>query len=231
VVGLAGNYSRPRATFGTEVSRDEIDSYQIGGFAGYAIGPAFIQGQLGYGKDKHDIRRQGVVGDMRATPDGDHWTAGAKAGYLFPLGIFRAGPVVAVDYARAKVYAYTETGDEALNLNVDSVSAKMLTASLGAEVRGDFYNNGVQLRPFASASVEKDLMGDGRTVFYSQTASPVIVNHWAFEDRSKDPYGRVSGGASAAIFDRLTIDAVATGTFGREEGDDLSAQVGLRLAL
>jgi uncharacterized protein YhjY with autotransporter beta-barrel domain/phospholipase/lecithinase/hemolysin len=231
VVGLAGIYSRPRARFGTESARDSIDSYQIGGFAGYAIGPAFIQGHAGYGTDKHHIRRQGVVEDMRATPDGDHWLAGAKAGYLFPVGIVRAGPVAAIDYVRAKVDSYTETGDEALNLNVSSVTAKALTASLGAELRGDFDNNGVQLRPFASAAVEKDLMGDGRTVFYAQTASPVIVNHWAFEDRSKDPYGRVSGGASAAIFDRLTIDALASTTFGRDEGDDLSAQVGIRLAL
>ena len=37
-----------------------------------------------------------------------------------PLGIMRAGPVVAIDYAKAKVDGYTEEGDAALALNVDS---------------------------------------------------------------------------------------------------------------
>jgi phospholipase/lecithinase/hemolysin len=231
VVGLAGNYSRPRARFGANVARDEIDSYQVGAFGGYAIAGAFVQGHVGYGRDKHEIERQGVVEDLRASPDGDHWLAGAKAGYLLPVGIFRIGPVAALDYARAKVDGYTESGDPALNLNVDTVTAKSLTGSLGAELRGDFDNNGIQLRPFASAVAEMDFIGDGRTVYYAQTASPGIVNHWSFEDRSKDPYARLTGGASAAIFDRLTLDALASGTLGREQGDDVSAQVGLRLAL
>lgn len=231
VIGLAGNYSRPRARFGANVARDEIDSYQVGAFGGYAIGGAFVQGHLGYGRDKHDIERQGVVENMRAKPDGDHWLAGAKAGYLMPVGIFRAGPVVALDYARAKVDSYTETGDVALNLNVGSVSAKALTASLGAELRGDFDNSGIQVRPFAAAAVEMDLIGDGRAVHYAQTSAPTIVNRWAFENRSKDPYGRISGGGSAAIFDRVTLDALASATLGRDEGNDVSAQVGLRFAL
>jgi len=231
VVGLAGNYSRPRARFGADVARDEIDSYQVGAFAGYAIAGAFLQGHVGYGRDKHEIERQGVVESLRASPDGDHWLAGAKAGYLLPVGIFRIGPVAALDYARAKVDGYTESGDPALNLIVDSVSAKSLTGSLGAELRGDFDNNGIQLRPFASAVAEMDFTGDGRTVYYAQTASPGIVNHWSFEDRSNDPYGRLTGGASAAIFNRLTLDALASATLGRDQGDDISAQVGLRLAL
>jgi outer membrane autotransporter protein len=231
IVGIAGNYSRPRARFGADVSRDEVDSYQVGAFAGYAIAGAFVQGHVGYGRDKHEIERMGVVENLRASPDGDHWLAGAKAGYLLPVGIFRIGPVAALDYARAKVDGYTESGDPALNLNVDSISAKSLTASLGAELRGDFDNGGIQVRPFASAAVEMDLMGDSRSAFYAQTASPTIVNHWAFEDYSKDPYGRISGGGSAQILDRVTLDALASTTLGRDQGDDISAQIGLRVAL
>jgi outer membrane autotransporter protein len=231
IVGIAGNYSRPRARFGADVARDEVDSYQLGAFAGYAIAGAFVQGHIGYGRDKHELERQGVVENLEAKPDGHHWLAGAKAGYLLPVGIFRIGPVAALDYARAKVDGYTERGDPALNLNVNSVSAKALTASLGAELRGDFDNGGIQVRPFASAAVEMDLMGDSRSVFYAQTASPTIVNHWDLEDYSKDPYGRISGGGSAAIFDRVTLDAVASTTLGRDQGNDISAQIGLRMAL
>ena len=84
---------------------------------------------------------------LEADPDGDHFIAGAKGGYLMPLGSVRVGPVIALDYAKAKVDSYTETGDPVLTLNVDSLSYKSLRGSVGLEVRGDFAGGGVQLRP------------------------------------------------------------------------------------
>ena len=67
----------------------------------------------------------------RPIPTGDHFIAGAKGGYLMPLGSVRVGPVIALDYAKAKVDGYTEDGDPALTLNVDSLSYKSLRGSAG----------------------------------------------------------------------------------------------------
>lgn len=231
IVGLAANYSRPRARFGAAVSETETESWQIGGFAGYTLGPVFAQGYAGYGRDSHEIERAGVVDSMTATPDGDHWLAGLKAGYLMPVGIMRAGPVAALDYARADVDGYTESGDSALTLNVESVSARSMTAGIGAELRGDFGGGGIQLRPFASAMIEADLLGDGRTVRFAQTSAPGIVNSWKLEDRSKDPYGRFAVGGSAEILTGASLDALMSTTVGKQEGDEVSAHVGLRLGL
>ena len=231
IVGLAGNYTRPRARFGAEVSETETESWQLGGFAGYTLGPVFAQGHAGYGRDSHEIERAGVIDSMTATPDGDHWLAGLKAGYLMPVGIVRAGPVLALDYAKADVDGYTESGDAALTLNVDSVSAKSMTAGIGAELRGDFDGGGIQLRPFASAMLEADLLGDGRTVRFAQTSAPGIVNSWQLEDRSKDPYGRFAAGGSAEILRGASLNALLSGTVGQEQGDEVSAHVGLRLGL
>ena len=80
---------------------------------------------------------------------------------------------------------YTEDGDAALTLNVDSMSYKALTGSAGLELRGDFAGGGVQLRPYAAATVEKDFTGDGRTVQFALTAAPTIVNSFAYDERSK----------------------------------------------
>lgn len=230
-VGAAVNYSRPRARFGADVAETESESWQIGGFAGYTLAGAFAQGYLGYGRDDHEIERAGVIDSMTARPDGSHWLAGLKAGYLMPAGIMRAGPVVALDYARAKVDGYTESGDPALTLNVESLSAKSMTAGIGAEIRGDFDGGGVQLRPFASAMLEADLIGDGRTVRFAQTSAPGIVNSWQLEDRSKDPYGRLAAGGSAEILYGVRLNALLSTTLGKEQGDEVSAHVGLRLGL
>ncbi|WP_395623210.1 autotransporter domain-containing protein [Sphingomonas daechungensis] len=226
VVGVAGNYTRPRARFIGDTARTDTDSWQLGGFGGFAIGGAFAQGHLGYGWDSHDIRRQGVVQNMRAKADGNHWTAGAKAGYLMPLGVMRAGPVVAIDYAKAKVDSYTETGDPALTLNVDSTTAKSLVGGLGLELRGDFDTSGLSVRPYLTGMLEKELSNGSRTMLFSQTSSPGIINSWNLGDRPDGIYGRISGGGTAEIVDNVTINAVLSTTVGRDNGNEVSGHVG-----
>ena len=172
---------------------------------------------------------QGVVENMRASADGDHWLAGAKAGYLFPVGIMRAGPVIAIDYAKANVDGYTETGDPALALNVDSTSAKSLVGGIGAELRGDFDTSGVSVRPYLSGMLEKELSDGSRTMLFSQTSSPGIVNSWGLGDRPDGVYGRISGGGSAQILNGVTLNTVLSTTIGRDNGNDVSAQLGVNV--
>src|SRR4051812_2642159 len=136
LVGIAGNYTKPKAEFGNEASRVRSHSWQIGAYGSMEMGGLFGQAYLGYGKDHHRITRAGVVSDLEASPNGSHSIAGAKGGYLMPFAGLRAGPIVALDYARAKVDSYTETGDAALALDVGSQSLKAFTGQLGVEVRG-----------------------------------------------------------------------------------------------
>jgi phospholipase/lecithinase/hemolysin/uncharacterized protein YhjY with autotransporter beta-barrel domain len=229
VAGIAVNYSKPKANFTSDASEVEGRSIQVGGYAGIGIAGAFAQAYAGYGWDKHDIDRAGVVEGMEADPKGHHFLIGAKGGYLMPLGAVRVGPVVALDYAKAKVDGYTETGDPALTLHVDSVSYKSLRGSAGIEVRGDFEGGGVQLRPYASALVEKDFSGDERTVRFAQTSAPTIVNGFAFEDGSKKAYGRFSAGFGAAILTGVSLDIAGSATIGKDQGEETSAHLGLRI--
>lgn len=228
LIGAAVNYSKSKVNFGNDSAGTEGKSLQVGGYGVFGIAGGFVQAYAGYGWNKHDIERAGVVEEMEADPDGNHFVAGAKGGYLMPLGSVRVGPVVGLDYAKAKVDSYTETGDPVLTLNVDSLTYRSLRGSAGVELRGDFAGGGVQLRPFAAAVVEKDFSGDARTVRFSQTSAPIIVNSFAFDDASKKAYGRLSGGFSAAILSSLTLDVAASTTAGKDQGEETSAQLGLR---
>jgi hypothetical protein len=87
----------------------------------------------------------------------------------------------------------------------------------------------MSVRPFASAMLEKELLDDGRSVHFAQTSAPGIVNSWEFQDRSTKAYGRVAFGGSAGILNGVTINAVGSATLGRDEGNDVSAQVGLNV--
>jgi phospholipase/lecithinase/hemolysin/uncharacterized protein YhjY with autotransporter beta-barrel domain len=230
LVGAAVNYSKPKVNFGNDAAGTESRSLQVGGYGAFGIAGGFVQAYAGYGWDKHDIERAGVVSELEADPKGNHFVAGAKGGYLMPVGSVRVGPVVGLDYAKAKVDSYTETGDPVLTLNVDSLTYRSLRGSLGVELRGDFAGGGVQLRPYASAVVEKDFTGDARTVRFSQTSAPIIVNSFAFDDASKKAYGRISGGFSAAILSSVTLDVAGSATAGKDQGEETSAQLGLRFS-
>ena len=229
VVGIAGNYTRPRAKFTTDAAEPRPIASRSALMPASASAAGSSRAISATAATIMRSSRRGVIDSMEADADGSHTLAGAKAGYLFPVGGFRLGPVVALDYAKAKVDGYTEDGDAALTLNVDEMDYSSLTGSAGIELRGDFAGGGVQLRPFAAATVEKDFNGDGRTVHFAQTSAPTIVNSFSYDDRSKKAYARVAGGASAAILTNVSLDVAGSSTFGKKQGEEVSAHVGLKV--
>ena len=135
--------------------------------------------------------------------------------------------MVGVDYARAKVDAYSETGDSALALNVSGQRLSTLRGDAGIELRGDFAGGGVQVRPYVSVLAEHEFNRGARGVTYALQAAPTIVNRFAFADASKKTYARASGGLHAEIVKAVSIDAGISATFGKKQGDETSGQVGL----
>jgi len=222
-VGIAGNYSKPKLRLGNDSSRVDASSWQIGAYGSVDMGGLFGQAYLGYGHDGNDIRRKGVVEDMRASPDGTHITAGAKGGYLMPFGAARVGPIVALDYAKAKVDGYTESGDPVLTLDVGGQSLDSLTGQLGVEIRADLPG----IRPYGSLTAEHEFSGGNRAIDFAQTSAPIIVNRWDIS-RDKGTYARASLGAAATLMGSVSVDAAATTTFGRDGGQEMGGQVGLR---
>jgi outer membrane autotransporter protein len=223
VVGIAGNYTRPRATFNNDAARVRSRSWQVGAYGSFDAGGLFGQAYAGYGRDRNDITRAGVVDDMTANPHGSHTLAGAKGGYLMGFGSLRAGPVVALDYARAQVDSYTEAGDLALTLNVGRQTLKAVTGQAGIEVRGELAG----LHPYVDLVAEHDFTGDDRLIAFAQTSAPTIVNGWTVS-RGKDTYGRLSGGASASLNSRISLDAAFSTTISRDDGQEVSGQLGLK---
>jgi phospholipase/lecithinase/hemolysin/uncharacterized protein YhjY with autotransporter beta-barrel domain len=223
LLGLAVNYSHPRAEFGNESSRVSGHSWQIGAYGSIDVNGLFGQAYLGYGKDHNKIHRTGVVEDMNASPDGNHTVAGAKGGYLMPVLGFQAGPIVALDYARAKVDGYTENGDPALTLTVGNQSLKAFTGQLGLEARGEISG----LHPFVELTAEHEFSGDHRLISFAQTSAPIIVNEWSVTG-DKQTYGRLAGGASADLGSGFSIDVFGSTTLGRDHGQEMGGQLGVK---
>jgi uncharacterized protein YhjY with autotransporter beta-barrel domain/phospholipase/lecithinase/hemolysin len=229
VVGIAAGISRGKARLDNASARLKGDSWQGGIYAAYALGPVFAQGHAGYGRTDYDVRRAAVIDTLSANPEGSHVIAGAKVGFLAGLGALRVGPVATLDYARAKVDGYTETGDNALRLNVGAQRYSALVGGAGLELRGDFSAAGSSLRPYASAMLEKDLKGDNRTVVFSQTSTPSIVNRFDLGERDTGLYTRFSGGASAQLTRTIQLDVSGSTTAGKDQGNEVSVSGGVRV--
>jgi phospholipase/lecithinase/hemolysin/uncharacterized protein YhjY with autotransporter beta-barrel domain len=229
VVGVAAGISRGKARMANNSARLEGDSWQGGIYAAYALGPVFAQAHAGYGRTDFEIRRAAVIDDLLAKPEGSHLIAGAKVGFLAGLGPLRVGPVASLDYARAKIDGYNEEGDNALRLNVGAQRYSALVGGAGIELRGDLDAGGSSLRPFASAMLEKDLMGDARTVTFAQTATPTIVNRFSLGERDTGVYTRLSGGASAQLARNIQIDVAGSTTAGKDQGNEISIHGGVRV--
>jgi outer membrane lipase/esterase len=229
VIGGAVQYSRPRADMNTGTGSIRATAWHVGAYAGFASGGAFLQGYAGYGWVDYRINRRAVIDDIHATPNGHNMLAGAKAGYLFDTGGFRVGPVAAVNYARTKINAYTETGDPVLTLNVQRQSVKAVTGSAGLELRGTMEMGGLAVRPYADVLAEKDFEGDGRIISYSETAAPVIVNSYALGNRTKRTYGRVTAGADFALGGAVSLQVQGSGSFERRGGNDLGGFAALKV--
>ena len=192
IVGAAGGISRSESDLQFDVGRSRVRAIQGGVYGGWAMGGFFVQGHAALGSLSYTIRRNGVIDAMTARPDGDVFSAGGEAGYLFDLGGLRLGPVVGLRYADVDVDAYTEQGDAALTLNVEGQGDTSFTGHAGIEARGSLDMGGLAVRPYLSAAIEQEFDGDARTIRYALTTAPGIVNRWNLPARSDEMYGRIT---------------------------------------
>jgi outer membrane lipase/esterase len=228
-VGAALSYSRPEVDSVSGTSNASVRAYQIGAYGQVEMGGAFLEGYAGIGRYDFDIRRAAVIDDMFAETEGDGLVAGAEAGYLFDMGKTRVGPVVGLQYARAKLDGYTETGDPVLTLNVEDQRASQLTGFAGLEAQFDVDVGGLAVAPYVKLLGEKELDGSVRAVRYAGTASPGIVNTFNLDQGEDDLYGRVEGGVSLSLGGAFSLEAQASATLEHPDHDEISGFVGLKV--
>lgn len=228
LIGAAASLSRGDTRFLSGSGSLDSDMVQIGAYASWSGGGAFVEAYGGIGQGELGIRRDAVIDEIVGETDADTVVAGAQVGYLFELGQVRVGPVAGISYAKAEIDGFTETGDPVLTLNVQDQDIDQLVGSLGVELNADLDIGGSRVAPFVSATVEKELDDDPRTIRYAATAAPEIVNQWVVTG-DDETYGRVSLGANLQITNGLSVQVAGSTTIGQNNGDRSGASVGLRV--
>jgi uncharacterized protein YhjY with autotransporter beta-barrel domain/phospholipase/lecithinase/hemolysin len=227
VFGLTASYSRPKADFAE--GRARADAVQVGAYGKVEAGGAFAQAYAGYGWLDYDISRAAVIDVITAQTDGNSLVAGGEAGYLFDVAGAQIGPVAGVQYARATLDGYRETGDPVLTLDVERQRASETLGFAGVQAQADLEAGGLAIKPYAKLTGEKELDASGRSIVYAGTATPLIVNSFEPDQGSDDIYGRVEGGASFALGSALAIQVQASATFEHPERNEVSGQLAVKL--
>jgi phospholipase/lecithinase/hemolysin/uncharacterized protein YhjY with autotransporter beta-barrel domain len=229
VVGVALSYSRPETDFLSGNGRTRADAWQVGGYAKFESGGASAQAYAGYGFVDYDLRRRAVIDDIFAETEGNSLVAGGEVGYLFGMSNAKVGPVIGVQYARATIDGYTETGDAVLTLDVGRQRASELVGFAGLEAEFDTEVGGLGIKPYGKLLAEQELDSSGRPIAYSNTASPIIVNSFESEEEEDDVYARVEGGLSFELAEAVALQVQASATVEHPEHDEVSGFVGLKL--
>jgi len=229
LAGIALSYSRPEVRGSAAGGRTEARAYQVGGYVQLDMDGPFVEGYAGYGRVDYELERDAVIAEIIGEADGNNLLAGAEAGILFPFGGVKVGPIVGVDYARAKIDGFTEDGDAALIQNVSRQKLDSMLGHIGAELNGDLDTGGITLLPYFKAVVEKQFEDDGTVVRFAGTASPTIVNSWRVGEASNDPYGRVEAGASVDVGSHVALQVQGSATIEREDGNEYGGFLGLKV--
>ena len=141
--GVGIRYASSTLDGNTGASHADIASYQATAYLGYAPGPGYINAAVVYGLDRYTGSRQvvfpGVDSTIAAKYNGHQFTAFVTTGYHFYAGGGRTiiTPHATLQYTSLHADAYTETGDDAIDLRVDAQHYNFVQSGLGARISQD----------------------------------------------------------------------------------------------
>ncbi len=140
---------------GIAAAQNAIDAFQLGGYAGYDLGNAFINAELGYSISSVDSNRNALGSRILGESDVDGFYGSVNAGYDIISGNVVITPNGGLRYSELSRDTFTETGG--LGLTLGSDSAEFFEARVGLKVAGAAKTGVI---PFVSVDYAYDLSSD-----------------------------------------------------------------------
>ncbi|MCF3947044.1 autotransporter domain-containing protein [Acidiphilium sp. AL] len=225
--GLAFGYGTDNATVngGANV---QAHAYQ---FAAYAMAQSrhlFLDGQVDYGiAQVTQFSAPGVLVPMTAAPGGHTDSVVVNGGYLIRRGALAFGPIVGLDATQANVNAYTQQGDPALVMAVQTQSLSRTIASFGLGVSASAHIGALDLRPHGSIEGQAELDGTRGSFASVFTDEPLVGLTTNFPNQATR-WGVADIGATATIFGQLAASVDLATTFARSDGNQRMVTAGMR---
>lgn len=228
--GLALSYSGPRARFNRQDATTDADTFSIGAYGSFEAAGFSVDARAGLSRSDYHFERPAVIDELRGETDGTSFSLGGEASYGFELNDrVSVGPMVEVDYARARIDGYTEKGDAALTLNVQRQKLSSLLGGAGLKAEAEFDAGGLAVASYLNATAVKQFEGDGTTVRFAGTYAPTIVNRLRVGEQPENIYGQIEAGASFDLGTRVSAQLQAVGTIEKPGGNEYGGFAGVKV--
>ena len=176
VGGLAFGYENTQADY--DGNRGDLDrnAYAFSAFGSFMEGGFFADGLVGYAYNDIDLSRNIRYADIRRTADGNthssEFAATGATGYLWSQDALSFGPSLRLDYRRASVAPYSESGAFGLNLDVDRQVIDSLRTTLGGSLQYAISTGFGVVSPYARAGWVHEFLDDSRLIIAKYSADP-----------------------------------------------------------
>ncbi len=156
-VGASAGYLKGHASIYAPASGTvDSNSARFGlygtGFAENFRASGYIGGAADFYKTRRDVSFPGISRTAAAAPKGTELNANASASYDFKTSAWGTfSPFAGLNYDRTMIGSFSETGADALDLNVAEQTAQSLQSSLGLRVSNTFHGEAYSWKPYLSA--------------------------------------------------------------------------------
>lgn len=226
-LGFAANYTHSESDLSGGFGNSDTDAVQVAGFLNYRKDALFADMGLSVMRADNDLIREGVIDNLKASPDSDAWGAFAQLGYLYDIAndSIQIGPVASLRHTNLELEGYTEAGDSILTIDVAEQDVKQTSASLGVLMKSAFgtqdkFNYQLQL---AMEYQE----GDERHVDYSQTNAATRALSESVEN-DNDTYASFSAVVGYPLEKGIDLFMTVDATAERDRGNRHGLQVGVK---
>ncbi|MBK8533711.1 MAG: autotransporter outer membrane beta-barrel domain-containing protein [Candidatus Competibacteraceae bacterium] len=241
IAGFALGYSSTSSDLGGSGGNLDGSGYTLAGYANYFFSDnVFLDGVLLYGRGSFDMQRNidyfipGVTRERfiaSASPDAQQWGASLGGGYdlKFDQGI-QATLSGHLNYLKATLDGYDESGADVFSLRVQDNTLKSLTFSLGGEISRTLSMSWGVLTPRLRADWLHEFEGNSVPISGWLLADPIGgSNAFTYQSDKQDPnYFLVGAGASAVFSNGVQSFLFYQATLGKQDYTDHSVTVGIR---
>lgn len=243
VTGFALGYSSTRSDLNDSGGNLDGSAYNLAGYANYFFGDnVFLDGVVQYGRGNFDLKRNinylipGVTAEFftaSASPDAQQWGASLGGGYDFKFDDRGTQATLSghLNYLKATLDSYDESGAESFNLHLDQNTLKSVTFNLSGEISRTFSLSWGVLTPRLRADWVHEFEGNSVPIGGWLVADPIggTTNSFTYQsDKQDSDYFLLGVGASAVFSHGVQAFLFYQPTLGKQNYTDNQITAGVR---
>ena len=217
ILGLASGYSNTASGFRGSGGSVAANTWPINFYGAYFPGSAYAFGSLGYALNLFNLERGlnfgGISRSARRSTTGHQFNAYGETGYDLKVTRLVMTPTLTLAYSNLGIGAFSESGANSLNLQVEGQTAASLQTGLGGRLAAPFKVGGARVTPQVYASYQHEFSNSSRGLDARLSQAGSTFNFQT--DSPKRDFALVGANVTANLTKRLSAQVNYNAELGR----------------